>query len=81
VILRHPVKKTLILVASMTVVATSLSACGRMADLEAPSARSTERVPRDRLSKALPEPATINRPISQHPIDGGPSDPFGRPPQ
>ena len=74
-------KKTLILVAGVVAMATSLSACGRMADLEAPSARSTERVKRDRLSEPMPEPATINKPISQHPIDGGPSDPFGRPPQ
>lgn len=74
-------KKTLILIAGVVAMAASLSACGRMADLEAPSARSTERVPRDRLSEPMPEPATINKPISQHPIDGGPSDPFGRPPQ
>lgn len=74
-------KKTLILMAATAALATSLSACGRMADLEAPSARTGERAQRDRLSEPMPEPATINRPISQHPIDGGPSDPFGRPPQ
>jgi hypothetical protein len=81
VIQGNTVKKTLMLVAGSVAIAASLSACGRMADLEAPSARTSERATRDRLSEPLPEPATINKPISQHPIDGGPSDPFGRPPQ
>lgn len=56
-----------------------LAACGRMADLEAPiTRRETERAPRgsDAL-ETLPEPATINRPSSQQPIDGGPSNPIG----
>ena len=74
-------KKTLMLVAGVVAMAASLSACGRMADLEPPSARTSERATRDKLSEPMPEPATINRPPSQHPIDGGPSDPFGRPPQ
>jgi hypothetical protein len=54
-----------------------LAACGRMADLEAPTARETERAPRSALAAPLPEPATINRPSSQMPIDGGPSNPIG----
>lgn len=59
-----------------TVIALSLltlgaAACGRMADLEAPRARETERAPRDASAPKLPEPATLNRPSSQLPIDGG----------
>ena len=54
-----------------------LSACGRQADLEDPRARETERAPRSPLAENLPEPATVNRPSSQQPIDGGPSNPFG----
>ena len=55
----------------------SLGACGRQAELEAPQARETERAPRSPYADNLPEPATINRPSSQQPIDGGPSNPFG----
>lgn len=51
----------------------SLAGCGRMADLEAPPARKTERGMRDAHAEPLPDPATINRPPSQIPIDGGPS--------
>lgn len=54
-----------------------LAGCGRMADLEAPRARETERAPRSANAPNLPEPATINRPSSQMPIDGGPSNPLG----
>lgn len=56
----------------------ALSACGRMADLEAPPARQTERATRSASGPALPEPATVYRPPSQSPIDGGPSsNPYG----
>ncbi|RZJ97121.1 MAG: hypothetical protein EON88_04085 [Brevundimonas sp.] len=54
-----------------------LAGCGRMADLEAPSARETQRAPRSANAPSLPEPATMNRPSSQTPIDGGPSNPIG----
>ena len=54
-----------------------LAGCGRMADLEAPQARETERAPRSARAPSLPEPATMNRPSSQMPIDGGPSNPIG----
>ena len=54
-----------------------LAGCGRMADLEAPRARETERAPRSAQAPSLPEPATVNRPSSQMPIDGGPSNPIG----
>lgn len=74
-------KKTLILISGVAAMAAGLSACGRMADLEAPTARTGERAQRDRLSEPMAESATVLKPISQHPIDGGPSDPFGRPPQ
>lgn len=72
-------KKTLILAGAATLL---LAGCGRMADLEAPGAtpRQTERAPRDSNAEPMPDPATINRPPSQLPIDNGASDPFGRPP-
>lgn len=58
------------------VLALATSACGRMADLEAPR-RETERAVRDRNAPSLPEPATVNRPSSSVPIDGGPTNPIG----
>ncbi len=64
-------------VAALALLALSTAACGRMADLEAPQPRETERAPRDANAPALPDPATINRPSSQQPIDGGPANPFG----
>ncbi|WP_292035225.1 MULTISPECIES: hypothetical protein [unclassified Brevundimonas] len=70
-------KKTLILAGAAALL---LTGCGRMADLEAPGAVQTERAPRDRNAKPLPDPATINTSPSQNPIDSGASDPFGRPP-
>lgn len=66
--------KTLIAV-SLLVFGTA--ACGRMADLEAPQARQTERAPRDASAPKLPEAATQNRPSSQLPIDGGPPNLIG----
>ena len=56
--------------------ALSAAGCGRMADLESP-ARETERAPRSSRAPGLPEPATLNRPSSSVPIDGGPSNPIG----
>ncbi|WP_283843595.1 hypothetical protein [Brevundimonas albigilva] len=32
---------------------------------------------RDRNAPSLPEPATVNRPSSSVPIDGGPTNPIG----
>ena len=66
-------KKSLLV---LGVFALATSACGRMADLEAPR-RETERAVRDRNAPSLPEPATVNRPSSSVPIDGGPSNPIG----
>ncbi|MCV0414320.1 MAG: hypothetical protein DI552_11450 [Brevundimonas sp.] len=66
-------KKSLLVVG---VLALATSACGRMADLEAPR-RETERAVRDRNAPSLPEPATVNRPSSSVPIDGGPTNPIG----
>jgi hypothetical protein len=71
-----PMKKS-VLVGLVGLIAVGASACGRMADLEAPPVRETERAPRDARAPSLPEPATVNRPSSQIPIDGGPSNPFG----
>jgi hypothetical protein len=68
--------KTLVL-GALAVIALSTAACGRMADLEAPAPRETERAPRDGRAPAPVDPATVNRPSSQVPIDGGPSNPIG----
>ena len=69
----------LLLSGSLALIALSSTACGRMADLEAPQARETERAPRDASTRSLPDPATINRPSNQVPIDGGPPNPLGSP--
>lgn len=62
---------------TLALMAIAAAGCGRMADLESPVPRQTERAPRDAHAPALPDPATINRPSSQQPIDGGPTNPFG----
>ncbi|WP_426037858.1 hypothetical protein [Brevundimonas sp. DC300-4] len=62
---------------ALAILAVAAAGCGRMADLESPAPRQTERAPRDARAPALPDPATINRPSSQQPIDGGPSNPIG----
>lgn len=64
-----------VILAAVGVAALALTGCGRMADLESP--RETERAPRSARAPGLPEPATVNRPSSQQPIDGGPSNPVG----
>lgn len=69
-------KNALLIGAAAAVLAAGLAGCGRQADLEAPRARETERAPRSAQGESLPEPATINRPSSEVPIDGGPSNPF-----
>ena len=71
--------KKLILLGAAALIAVSASACGRMADLEAPAPRETERAPRDRWAPHIPDPATVNRPSSQIPLDGGPNNPVGAP--
>ena len=68
-------KKTLIL--SMVLAsAVTLSACGKMAELEAPSARSNSK-----WTERNREPATVLSPSSSNPIDGGAADPTGRRPE
>jgi len=62
---------------ALALIAILAAACGRMADLESPAPRETERAPRDARAPNLPDPATINRPSSQQPIDGGPADLIG----
>lgn len=70
--------KKIVLVGLAALIAASATGCGRMADLDAPPAKRTERGMRDANAPSLPEPATINRPPSQMPIDGGPSsNPYG----
>ena len=71
--------KKLILAGGCALIAVSASACGRMADLETPAPREAERAPRDAWARDLPDPATVNRPSSQVPIDGGPTNPLGAP--
>ncbi len=61
----------------LAILAVAASACGRMADLESPAPRETERAQRDGRAPPLPDPATVNRPSSQIPIDGGPADLIG----
>ena len=70
--------KRLGLVSAAVVMAIPVSACGRMADLEAPPAKRTERSLPDARGPGPVEPATVYRPPSQQPIDGGPSsNPYG----
>jgi len=70
--------KKIVFVGVAALIAVSAAGCGRMADLDAPPARETERGMRDGRAPNLPEPATVNRPPSQMPIDGGPSsNPYG----
>jgi len=69
--------KKILALGFVALMAVSASACGRMAELEAPAPRETERAPRDAYAPSLPDPATVNRPSSQTPIDGGPSNPIG----
>ena len=67
----------LLVAGALALLAVSAGACGRMADLESPAPRQTERAPRDASADNLPDPATINRAPSQMPIDGGPPDLIG----
>ena len=70
--------KKLVLVGAAALIALPLSACGRMADLDAPPAKQTERSLPSGRGPGPTEPATVYRPPSQAPIDGGPSsNPFG----
>jgi predicted small lipoprotein YifL len=59
--------------------AVSAAGCGRMADLDAPPAKQTERSPRGAQAPGLPEPGTVYRPPSTQPIDGGPTSPYNGP--
>ena len=64
--------KKLAIAGVAALIAVSAAACGRMADLDAPPAKRTERGMRDGRAAGLPEPATVNRPNREMPIDGGP---------
>ena len=70
--------KQLVLLGAAALIAVSAAGCGRMADLHAPPAKRTERsLPGERGTGPV-EPATVYRPPSQQPIDGGPSsNPYG----
>ena len=70
--------KKLVLVGAAALIAVSAAGCGRMADLEAPPARKTARSLPGARGPGPVEPATVYRPPSQQPIDGGPSsNPYG----
>jgi len=70
--------KKIVVAGVVALIAVSAAGCGRMADLNAPPVKQTERGMRDERAPNLPEPATIYRPPSQAPIDGGPSSsPYG----
>jgi predicted small lipoprotein YifL len=72
--------KKLVLTGVVALVAVSAAGCGRMADLDAPPARQTERDMRDGRAPGLPEPGTVNQPNRNLPIDGGPaSNPYDGP--
>src|SRR5690606_5629540 len=57
--------KKLAVAALAALIAASAAGCGRMADLDAPPAKRTERSMRGAKAESLPEPATINRPNRQ----------------
>ena len=70
--------KKLVLVGAAVLMAIPAAACGRMAEHEAPPARETERSLPGARGPGPVEPATVYRPPSQAPIDGGPSsNPYG----
>jgi predicted small lipoprotein YifL len=68
-----PVMTRLLLSGAIALIALSAAGCGRIADLDAPPARKTERSLPDAHGPTPREPATVNRPPSQMPIEGGPS--------
>jgi hypothetical protein len=65
--------KKLVVAGVVALFAVSAWGCGRMADLDAPPAKRTERSMRSSTGPSLPEPATVYRPPSAQPIDGGPN--------
>ena len=71
--------KKVVVTGLAALIAVTASACGRMADLDAPPAKRTERsLPSGEGRRGPTEPATVYRPPSQAPIDGGPSsNPYG----
>ena len=71
--------KKLVSLGAAALIAVSAAGCGRMADLDAPPAKRTERsLPSGDGPRGPTEPATVYRPPIQAPIDGGPSsNPYG----
>lgn len=65
--------KKIVMLGAAALIMAATAACGRMADLDAPPAKKTERSLRDARAPNLPEPATVYRPPSTQPIDGGPN--------
>jgi hypothetical protein len=75
--------KKFVLMGAVALITVTAAGCGRMADLEAPPTKQTERsIPRVTAGSRAPgptEPATVNRPPSQMPIEGTSSNPFDGP--
>jgi predicted small lipoprotein YifL len=70
--------KKLVPMGAAALIAVSAAGCGRMADLDAPPAKRTERSLPSAQGPGPVEPATVYRPPIQQPIDGGPSsNPYG----
>lgn len=69
-------RKPILILGAALILCAALAACGRMADLEAPPARQSERAQRGGDATPMPEPATQNRSSNQIPIDGGPNNPY-----
>ena len=68
----------ILLAGAAALIAVTAAGCGRMADLDAPPAKRTERSLPSARGPGPVEPATVYRPTSQQPIDGGPSsNPYG----
>ena len=68
----------ILLAGAAALIAVTAAGCGRMADLDAPPAKRTERSLPSARGPGPVEPATVYRPPRQQPIDGGPSsNPYG----
>lgn len=70
----HPTRLCALALAGLMLASTA--ACGRMADLEAPPERRSERSMRGAEAPPLEEPATVNRSSNRIPVDGGPTNPY-----
>lgn len=72
--------KKILIVSAAVMAAMAVSACGKMGELQPPGATDTNRSSASRWTDRNADPATVNRPISELPIEGV-SDPLGRRPK